>query len=95
MAREYGIFDDEDEDDLPPPSALDYFPAGSYANDIEEYLAPKLPRLSVVELDIAGNQDYQDEYRDYGPEPHFAIEYEFFVLRDGKKMEVSLAKVTE
>lgn len=94
MAREYGIFDDEDEDDLPPATASDYFPAGCYADDIEKYLAPKLPKLSVIQLDIAGNQDGQDEYReDYGPD--FGVEYEFLILRDSNKMEAWLTNVTE
>lgn len=94
MAMEYGIFDDDDEEDLPPASASDYFPAGRYANDIEKYLAPKLLRLSVVELDIYGNQDDQDEYQDDSG-TDFGIEYEFLVLRDGKKIEARVTDMTE
>ena len=39
LAMEYGLCDDEDFDDLPSAEASDHFPAGSYAGDIERYLA--------------------------------------------------------
>jgi hypothetical protein len=57
-------------------------------------LAPLLPKLSVVELDIQGNQPDREEYRD-DDGPDLAIEYIFLILRDGDTVEVRLINVKE
>jgi hypothetical protein len=93
MAMEYGLFDDDfDEEDLPPADASDHFPAGPYADEIEKRLAPKLPKLRVVQLDISGNQADRDEYRE-SYEPDFSIQYTFLVLRDGGNVEARLIDI--
>jgi hypothetical protein len=52
LAIEFGFDDDFDEEDLRPADATDHFPAGRYAEEVEKRLAPELPKLEVVELDI-------------------------------------------
>lgn len=93
LAFEFGLWDGDDETELPNARASDHFPAEKYADNIKRYLAP-LPRLKVVEVDIAGNQADQDEYReDYGPD--FAIAYTFSIVRDSDDVQVLLVDVVE
>jgi hypothetical protein len=95
LAMEYGMFDEGlDEEDLLPAGASDHFPAARYAKMIERDLAPKLPKLKVVELDISGNQASRDEYRE-DREPDFGIEYTFIILSDGGKVEARLVDAKE
>ena len=92
LAIEFGFDDDFDEEDLRPADATDHFPAGRYAGEVEKRLAPELPKLEVVELDISGNQEHQDEYRE---DDEFGIVYTFLILRDGGEVEARLINVEE
>ena len=56
-------------------------------------MAPELPKLEVVELDISGNQEHQNEYRE---DDGFGVVYTFLILRDGGDVpEARLINVEE
>lgn len=86
---EYGGYGSDDEyDDGFGGAELEttekHFPAATYAKQIEKYLLPSLPKLNVVEVDIAGNQDrgYEGEKYREGYEADYLICYTFHIDRD-------------
>ena len=93
-AMEYDYLDDIEYLDDIPRTAREVFPADKLARDIERYLAGALEQLRVVELNIAGDDDPRNEYKDhYGPD--YEIGYVFEIIRASRGVHAVLSETRD